>query len=59
MSETVFDPGLQPERIRPILDVALARFQQDQALRLELAQAQSDLSDLSAEMNAVRMETGC
>jgi len=43
--------GLQPERIRPILDVALARFQQDQALRLELAQAQSDLSDLSAEMN--------
>lgn len=42
--------GLQPERIRPILDVALARFQQDQALRLELAQAQSDLSDLSAEM---------
>lgn len=42
--------GLQPERIRPILDVALARFQHEQELRQELAQAHSDLSDLSAEM---------
>jgi response regulator NasT len=29
--------GLAPERIRPILDVALARFQHEQALRQELA----------------------
>ena len=28
--------GLQPERIRPILDVAMARFEQEQALRQEL-----------------------
>lgn len=37
--------GLAPERIRPILDVALARFQHEQALRLELAEARSELSD--------------
>ncbi len=42
--------GLQPERIRPIVDVALARFQQEQALRQELAQAQSELSELSTEV---------
>lgn len=42
--------GLQPERIRPILDVALARFQHEQGLRQELAQAHSDLSDLNAEI---------
>lgn len=42
--------GLQPERIRPIVDVALARFQQEQALRQELAQAQNELSELSAEV---------
>ena len=29
--------GLSPERIRPILDVAMARFQHEQALRDELA----------------------
>lgn len=42
--------GLKTERIRPILDVALARFQHEQALRLELAQAQSDLHELSTEI---------
>jgi response regulator NasT len=42
--------GLQPERIRPILDVAMARFQQEQALRLELAQAQTELNELSTEI---------
>lgn len=42
--------GLQPERIRPILDVALARFHHEQGLRQELAQAHSDLSDLNAEI---------
>ncbi len=42
--------GLQPERIRPIVDVALARFQQEQALRQELAQTQSELSELSVEV---------
>ncbi len=40
--------GLQTERIRPILDVALARFEQDQALRLELANTRSELNELSA-----------
>lgn len=37
--------GLQPERIRPILDVALARFEHEQALRAELAGARAELKD--------------
>lgn len=37
--------GLSPERIRPILDVAMARFQHEQGLRDELAQARSELVD--------------
>lgn len=36
--------GLAPERIRPILDVALARFQHEQALRRELAETRAELS---------------
>ncbi|MES2424377.1 MAG: ANTAR domain-containing protein [Pseudomonadota bacterium] len=36
--------GLQTERIRPILDVAMARFQHEQGLRQELANAKSELS---------------
>ncbi|GAC1532270.1 MAG: ANTAR domain-containing protein [Ramlibacter sp.] len=35
--------GLAIERIRPILDVAMARFQHEQALRQELAEARSEL----------------
>ncbi len=42
--------GLSPERIRPILDVALARFQHEQALRQELAETRSELHELSAEL---------
>jgi len=42
--------GLAPERIRPILDVALARFQHEQTLRQELAQARSEVDELSAEL---------
>ena len=37
--------GLAPQRIRPILDVAMARFQHEQALRAELADAKSELKD--------------
>ena len=37
--------GLAPERIRPILEVAMARFQHEQELRRELADARSELSD--------------
>ena len=37
--------GLSPVRIRPILDVAMARFQHEQSLRAQLAQAQSELHD--------------
>lgn len=36
--------GLAPQRIRPILEVALARFAHDEALRAELAQARNALS---------------
>jgi response regulator NasT len=37
--------GLAPDRIRPILDVAMARFQHEQALRHELAEARTELKD--------------
>ncbi len=36
--------GLAPERIRPILDVALARFEHEQAMRQELADARAELA---------------
>jgi two-component system, response regulator / RNA-binding antiterminator len=35
--------GLSPDRIRPILDVALARFEHEQELRRELADVRSEL----------------
>lgn len=37
--------GLARERIRPILDIAMARFQHEQALRRELADARSELRE--------------
>jgi two-component system, response regulator / RNA-binding antiterminator len=37
--------GLSSERIRPILDVAMARFQHEQALRQELADTKTELKD--------------
>lgn len=42
--------GLAPERLRPILDVALARFARDQALRTELADAREEIQNLSSAM---------
>ena len=42
--------GLSAERIRPILDVALARFQHEQSLRQELAETKTELNELSAAM---------
>jgi two-component system, response regulator / RNA-binding antiterminator len=36
--------GLQPNRVRPILEVAMSRFQLMQQLRTDLAKAQSDLA---------------
>jgi response regulator NasT len=42
--------GLQSERIRPILDVAMARFEQDQALRRELADTRNELNELSTAL---------
>ena len=47
--------GLSPERIRPILDVAMARFEQDQALRAELADVKTELKDLSTELKNRRI----
>ena len=37
--------GLAPERIRPVLEVAMARFRYEEALRQELAAARSQLSE--------------
>lgn len=36
--------GLAPERIKPVLEVALARFQHEESMRQELAAARSELS---------------
>ena len=47
--------GLSAERIRPILDVAMARFEQDQALRAELADAKTEVQDLSTELKTRRI----
>ena len=40
--------GLAPDRVRPVLDVALARFQHEEGMRRELADALSQLSDRNA-----------
>lgn len=37
--------GLQPERVRPVVDVAIARFQEVESLRRELKKAQQSLAD--------------
>jgi response regulator NasT len=42
--------GLQAERIRPILEVALARFQHEQALHQELADIRAERNELSAAL---------
>ena len=47
--------GLSTERIRPILDVAMARFEQDQSLRAELAEAKNELQGLSTELKNRRI----
>lgn len=37
--------GLKPERLTPVLQVAIARFEQEHQLRAQLAQAQTQVSD--------------
>jgi response regulator NasT len=37
--------GLAADRVKPVLDVALARFQHEESLRRELADARTELSD--------------
>jgi response regulator NasT len=37
--------GLAPERVKPVLEVAMARFQHEEGLRRELADARSQLSE--------------
>ena len=37
--------GLAPERVRPIIDVAIARFEHEQNLRVELARAKGQLAE--------------
>jgi two-component system, response regulator / RNA-binding antiterminator len=37
--------GLAPERVRPVLEVALARFDYEEKLKRELAEARSQLAD--------------
>ncbi len=37
--------GMAPERVKPVLEVALARFRHEETLRRQLAEARSELSD--------------
>jgi response regulator NasT len=37
--------GLAPDRVKPVLDVAMARFRHEEALKRELADARAELSD--------------
>ena len=37
--------GLNPKRLLPVLQVAIARFEQDRALRVQLESAQTELSE--------------
>jgi len=37
--------GLAPERVKPVLEVAMARFQHEESMRRELADARSQLTD--------------
>ena len=37
--------GLAPQRIKPVLEVALARFEHEETLRIELAEARGQLAD--------------
>ncbi|MBP6675540.1 MAG: ANTAR domain-containing protein [Vitreoscilla sp.] len=45
--------GLAPERVRPVIDVAIARFEHEQVLRGELAAARSQLASKAAEREVV------
>ncbi len=47
--------GLSPQRIRPFLDVAMARFENEEALRAELAQVRTEVMDLNAELKNRRI----
>jgi len=40
--------GLAPDRVKPVLEVALARFQHEEHLRRELADARNQLSERKA-----------
>jgi response regulator NasT len=54
--------GLSAERVRPIVDVALARFEQWQALRQELDQAQASLAErkvIERAKGIVMKQRGC
>jgi len=37
--------GLAPERVKPVLDIALARFEHEETMRRELAEARGQLAD--------------
>ena len=48
--------GLSAQRIRPVLDLALARFGREQQLRQELAETRSELQQQSLELEAHKAE---
>jgi response regulator NasT len=41
--------GLSPERVRPVIDVAIARFEHERSLKAELAEAREQIVDLHRE----------
>jgi response regulator NasT len=50
--------GLAPERVRPVIDVAIARFEHEQRLRVELASARGQLAEreVVAQAKSVLMQ---
>lgn len=54
--------GLKSERLRPIMDVAIARFNEFQAMRTDLAKAESQLSerkDVERAKGILMKQRGC
>ena len=48
--------GMAAERVRPVLDVALARFEREQQLQLELAQTRNELQEQGLALQAHKSE---
>ncbi|OIQ64031.1 putative transcriptional regulatory protein pdtaR [mine drainage metagenome] len=54
--------GLKPSRVKPVIEVALARFEREQGLRAELSEARTQLSErklIERAKGIVMQRQGC